>query len=109
MTPDRRSKMPPSITRILAFRDFLEKKSHFLFGPGQTGKTFLIRHGLEDILSHDLLDSSVFAALSRTPVSLPSSRLRNSWKSCGAVSVGIHYFLSGWSFEEGQGKKGGIV
>jgi predicted AAA+ superfamily ATPase len=59
--------MPPTIPRILALRDFLKKKSHFLFGPRQTGKTFLIRHDLEDILSYDLLDSSVFATLSRNP------------------------------------------
>ena len=45
----------------------LLKKSHFLFGPWQTGKTSLIRHSLKGVRSYDLLDTSVYLALSQNP------------------------------------------
>ncbi len=45
----------------------LEKKSHFLFGPRQTGKTFLIQNSLKGARVYDLLDTSIFLALSRNP------------------------------------------
>lgn len=45
----------------------MEKKFHFLFGPRQTGKTFLIRHTLKGVRIYDLLDTSVYLALSRDP------------------------------------------
>jgi len=59
--------MDASIDRTLNLRALLEKKSHFLFGPRQTGKTYLIRNTLGDVRLYDLLDSSVFAALSQNP------------------------------------------
>jgi len=59
--------MPPSIVRLLDIRELLKKKSHFLFGPRQTGKTYLVRQALSDIQSYDLLDSSVFVTLSQNP------------------------------------------
>lgn len=43
------------------------KKSHFLFGPRQTGKTSLIRNTLKGVRVYDLLDSSVYLALSHNP------------------------------------------
>jgi len=55
------------VPRILDLPALLEKKSHFLFGPRQTGKTFLIRHTLEGVRVYDLLDSSVYLALSQNP------------------------------------------
>jgi len=55
------------IERILDLPSLLEKKSHFLFGPRQTGKTFLIHHTLKEARVYDLLDSSIFLALSRNP------------------------------------------
>jgi predicted AAA+ superfamily ATPase len=60
---------PPSpvVPRILDLRALLAKKSHFLLGPRQTGKTFAIRHSLQDARVYDLLDSSVYLALSRNP------------------------------------------
>lgn len=58
---------PPIIPRLLHLRSLLEKKSHFLFGPRQTGKTFLINQTLADIRRYDLLDTSVFLALSQNP------------------------------------------
>lgn len=52
---------------MLDLPDFLSKRSHFLFGPRQTGKTSLIRHSLEGTKVYDLLDTSVFLSLSRDP------------------------------------------
>jgi len=57
----------PYIDRIVDLKALLSKKSHFLFGPRQTGKTFLIRHTLKDVRVYDLLDSSIYLALSRNP------------------------------------------
>ncbi len=57
----------PLIERLADPKAWLEKKSHFLFGPRQTGKTFLIRHRLPDSRVYDLLDSSVYLALSQRP------------------------------------------
>jgi len=45
----------------------LGKKSHFLLGPRQTGKTSLIRHTLKNVRVYDLLDNSVYLALSQNP------------------------------------------
>ncbi len=62
--------MDPSnvpIRRELNLGPLLQKKSHFLFGPRQTGKTFLIRETLPGARVYDLLDSAVFLALSRDP------------------------------------------
>jgi len=57
----------PYIERILNLPPLLDKKSHFLFGPRQTGKTFLIQNTLKEARVYDLLDSSIFLALSRNP------------------------------------------
>jgi predicted AAA+ superfamily ATPase len=58
---------PPFIGRLLDLPALISKKSHFLFGPRQTGKSLLIRHALKGVRVYDLLDSSVFLALSRNP------------------------------------------
>ncbi|MGH7254946.1 MAG: AAA family ATPase, partial [Nitrospirales bacterium] len=58
---------PPVIDRIIDLPGLLEKKSHFLLGPRQTGKSFLIAHTLKDVRVYDLLDTSVFLALSHNP------------------------------------------
>jgi predicted AAA+ superfamily ATPase len=55
------------IQRILDLPALLEKRSHFLLGPRQTGKTFLIRHTLPGVRVYDLLDTSVYLALSHSP------------------------------------------
>ena len=57
----------PHVGRVVDLNDLLGKKSHFLFGPRQTGKTFLVRHTLKGARSYDLLDSSIYLALSRNP------------------------------------------
>jgi len=57
----------PFIERTLELTSLLEKKSHFLFGPRQTGKTSLIRHTLKGVRTYDLLDTSVYLSLSQRP------------------------------------------
>jgi predicted AAA+ superfamily ATPase len=57
----------PWVERILDLKALLEKKSYFLFGPRQTGKTFLIRHALSNARIYDLLDTSIYLSLSRDP------------------------------------------
>jgi len=55
------------IPRTLDLAALLKNKSHFLFGPRQTGKTFLVHQSLPHARVYDLLDSSVYLALSRQP------------------------------------------
>ena len=57
----------PYIERLVDLNVLLDKKSHFLLGPRQTGKTFLIRHTLENARVYDLLDAEIYLALSRNP------------------------------------------
>jgi uncharacterized protein len=57
----------PVIPRALDLAGLLARKSHFLLGPRQTGKTFLIRHALPGARVYDLLDSATYLALSRDP------------------------------------------
>jgi predicted AAA+ superfamily ATPase len=70
----------PQIRRALDLPRLLERKSHFLFGPRQTGKTTLIRETLPRARVYDLLDSTVYLSLSRNPGQLaeeltPDTRL----------------------------------
>lgn len=67
MSPNNASEHIPHVERIVDLNYLLGKKSHFLFGPRQTGKTFLIRHTLKGMRLYDLLDSSIYLALSRNP------------------------------------------
>ncbi len=55
------------VPRVLDLRALLAKRSHFLLGPRQTGKTSLIRNTLKDAKVYDLLDTSVYLALSQRP------------------------------------------
>lgn len=67
---ETREKTPGSavyVERVLDLPSLLQKKSHFLFGPRQTGKTSLIRHSLKGVRFYDLLDTSVYLALSQNP------------------------------------------
>ena len=45
----------------------LAQRSHFLLGPRQTGKTSLIRNTLKGVRVYDLLDTTVYQALSQRP------------------------------------------
>jgi len=73
---------PIYIERTLDLPSLLRKKSHFLFGPRQTGKTSLIRHSLKGVKSYDLLDTSVYLALSQNP-----SRVAQELTSRDAIVV----------------------
>ncbi len=53
--------------RRLALAPLLAKKSLFLWGPRQTGKSSLVRHELVADYSYDLLKSDMFLTLSREP------------------------------------------
>ena len=55
------------VERRLDLSGLLKKKSHFLFGPRQTGKSSLIRHALSETRIYDLLDNVTFLALSQNP------------------------------------------
>jgi predicted AAA+ superfamily ATPase len=66
-TPMISANAPRAISRLLNIEDLLSRKSHFLFGPRQTGKTFLARRVLKNARFYDLLDSSVYLLLSQNP------------------------------------------
>ncbi len=55
------------IARALDLPALLARKSHFLLGPRQTGKTTLIRRALPKARVYDLLDHAVFLELSQRP------------------------------------------
>jgi uncharacterized protein len=55
------------IPRVPDLPPLLQKRSCFLLGPRQTGKTTLVRQTLPAARVYDLLDTSVYLALSRTP------------------------------------------
>ena len=55
------------VDRLVNLQALLEKKSHFLLGPRQTGKTFLVQHTLKNARVYDLLDHAVYLALSQNP------------------------------------------
>ncbi|MCX7016712.1 MAG: AAA family ATPase, partial [Candidatus Sumerlaeota bacterium] len=57
----------PVIDRLPDLARWLESKSHFLFGPRQTGKTFLIQRVLPHARRYDLLDSATYLALNQRP------------------------------------------
>jgi predicted AAA+ superfamily ATPase len=71
---------PAFVPRALDLAKLASRKSLFLFGPRQTGKTALVRHALPEARIYDLLDADVFLTLSRRPAQLgeelgPSDRL----------------------------------
>jgi predicted AAA+ superfamily ATPase len=55
------------IERVLDLEKELGKKSCFLFGPRQTGKTWLVRRKLTKYRTYNLLDSETYLKLSRNP------------------------------------------
>src|SRR3990172_8923355 len=67
MTIDMTPAPPPRIPRVLDLAGLLAKRAHFLFGPRQTGKTYLVHAALPGARVYDLLDSSVYLALSQHP------------------------------------------
>lgn len=72
------------ISRILNINKKLEKKSLFLFGPRQTGKsTYIKKQLIEPKLSWTLLDNELYRELSIRP-----SLLRNTIKAKG-INAGV--------------------
>ena len=57
----------PHIQRIVNLPALIGKKSYFLCGPRQTGKSFLIANSLQGVPVYDLLDTSMYLALSQNP------------------------------------------
>lgn len=55
------------IERTLDLEKEVLKKSCYLFGPRQTGKTWLIRHKLRKYPLYNLLDNETYLKLSRSP------------------------------------------
>lgn len=55
------------VERAIDLPGLIQKKSHFLLGPRQTGKSFLIRHALPGVRVYDLLDHATYLALSQQP------------------------------------------
>lgn len=55
------------IARVLQPSEILKKKSCFLFGPRQTGKSTLIRETLPNCRVYNLLDNTILLNLSRSP------------------------------------------
>lgn len=55
------------IKRYLNIKEILSKKSLFLFGPRQTGKSSLIKNELPLVKSYNLLDSNTYLMLSQNP------------------------------------------
>jgi AAA domain len=61
------SSASPVIARTIDLQRLLAKKSYFLLGPRQTGKSFLIRQTLPGVHLFDLLDSPTYLTLGRNP------------------------------------------
>ncbi len=55
------------IPRLLDLEASLRRKSCFLFGPRQTGKSTLVRHTLPGARIYNLLDADVYSLLGRRP------------------------------------------
>jgi uncharacterized protein len=55
------------IDRFLDLPALIEKKSHFLLGPRQTGKTSLIRQTLKNCRFYNLLELDTYLRLTRDP------------------------------------------
>jgi len=101
------------VERRLNLPSLLEKKSHFLLGPRQTGKTSLIRHFLKNVRVYDLLDHSIYLALSQNPGRLAQELLpRDHWIVVDEIqrlpvllneihrlieTRGVHFLLTGSS------------
>ena len=58
---------PLYIERALDLPALLAKKSHFLLGPRQTGKSFLARRTLPGVRVYNLLENATYLALSHNP------------------------------------------
>ena len=53
--------------RVIDLNAVIKRKSVFLFGPRQTGKSFLLKKSYPDAIYYDLLKSDLFFRLSANP------------------------------------------
>ena len=65
------------IARKLAVASVLQKKSCFLFGPRQCGKSSLVRETMPDAHVFNLLSGDTFTRLARNPNYIVVSILSN--------------------------------
>ena len=54
-------------TRVLDIQKIIQRKSLFLFGPRQTGKSFYLKHHFKNVLYYDLLKTDLFFRLTSNP------------------------------------------
>jgi len=64
---DKDKQHPEYIERFINLGAMLKQKSHFLFGPRQTGKSTLIRHRLPSAKVYSLLDNTLFLEFNARP------------------------------------------
>lgn len=69
-----------NIHRYLDILGTVNKKSVFLFGPRQTGKSWLIRHEFKDHKIYNLLESETFLRLNHSPQRLREECIANKAK-----------------------------
>ena len=55
------------ITRSLQLLDIIKRKSSFLLGPRQTGKSTLIKKQLSDAKVYNLLETNTYRSLANNP------------------------------------------
>ncbi len=53
--------------RVIDLSTIIERKSVFLFGPRQTGKSFYLKNSFENVFYYDLLKTDLFFRLSANP------------------------------------------
>ena len=58
---------PGYIERFIDLGSLLKKKSYFLFGPRQTGKSSLIKHNFPSAKVYNLLDNALFLEFNSRP------------------------------------------
>ena len=66
------------VKRVLDLSGDLKRKSVFLFGPRQTGKTFLIHHTIHEDRVNNLLDTDVIFRFSHRPARLREELPKNA-------------------------------
>ncbi len=67
MAIEKYDEPPIAVPRDLDLLSLIGKKSYFLFGPRQTGKSFLIHQRLQGSRVYNLLDTATFLTLSQNP------------------------------------------
>ncbi len=69
--------------RIIDLNTIIERKSVFLFGPRQTGKSFYLKNSFENVFYYDLLKTDLFFRLSANPSLIREELLASKEKKTG--------------------------